>query len=69
MAFHKSIVLGCLMLLVLTDSTNNKNDEVKSVQFVALYKQYQTLHLVDDIWNNKQSQKYEPGMPIGPKYY
>ena len=60
MAFHKSIVLGCLMLLVLTDSTNNKDDEVKSVQFVALYKQYQTLHFVDDYFRLIQTITFKP---------
>ena len=45
--FFRTFVVGAV-LLVLSDSRNIKNDEEKSTEFLALYKEYQTLHLVDD---------------------
>ena len=57
--FFQTFVVGAI-LLVLSDTTNIKNDEVKSTEFLALYKNYQTLHLVDDYFRLIQSVSFKP---------
>ena len=57
--FFRTLVVGAI-LLVLSDTTNIKNDEVKSTEFLALYKNYQTLHLVDDYFRLIQSVSFKP---------